>query len=84
VQKRREFPMKVTQRLQVFAQNNVVTPVLASTAPLSVPWPLRILNRSSWLQQLPARLIGVGVRPEHVHAPAAEPVVSPLSARSSP
>ncbi len=74
VQKRREFPMKVTQRLQVLAQNNVVKPVLASTAPLSVPWPLRVVNRSTWLQQIPARLIGVGVRPEHVHSPAAEPV----------
>jgi len=73
VQKRREFPMKVTQRLQVLAQNNVVKPVLASTAPLSVPWPLRLVNRSRWLQQLPARLIGVGVRPEHVHSPAAPP-----------
>lgn len=69
VQKRREFPMKVTQRLQVLAQNNVVKPVLASTAPLSVPWPLRVVNRSSWLQQFPARLVGVGVRPEHVHSP---------------
>jgi 2-polyprenyl-6-methoxyphenol hydroxylase-like FAD-dependent oxidoreductase len=74
VQKRREFPMKVTQRLQVLAQNNVVKPVLASTAPLSVPWPLRLVNRSRWLQQLPARLIGVGVRPEHVHSPEAAPV----------
>ncbi len=73
VQKRREFPMKVTQRLQVFAQNNVVKPVLASSAPLSVPWPLRLVDRCPWLQQFPARLIGVGVRPEHVHTPAAAP-----------
>jgi len=71
VQKRREFPMKVTQRLQVLAQNNVVKPVLASTGPLAVPWPLRVVNRCPWLQQFPARLIGVGVRPEYVHSPAA-------------
>jgi len=77
VQKRREFPMKVTQRLQVLAQNNVVKPVLASTAPLRPPWPLRLINRWPWLQQFPARLVGIGVRPEHVHTPAAAPAQNP-------
>jgi len=71
IQKRREFPMRVIQRLQVLAQNNVVKPVLQSTAPLTPPWALRIVNGCPWLQQFPARLIGVGVRPEHVHSPAA-------------
>jgi 2-polyprenyl-6-methoxyphenol hydroxylase-like FAD-dependent oxidoreductase len=71
VQKRRAFPMKVTQRLQVFVQNNVIEKVLKSSKPLSAPWPLRLVGRSSWLQHVPARLIGMGVRPEHVHSPAA-------------
>jgi hypothetical protein len=76
--------MKVTQRLQVLAQNNVVRPVLASTAPLSPPWPLRLINRWPWLQQLPARLVGIGVRPEHVHSPAAPPAQgSPHSTKAS-
>jgi 2-polyprenyl-6-methoxyphenol hydroxylase-like FAD-dependent oxidoreductase len=73
VQKRREFPMRVTQRLQVLAQNNVVKPVLASTAPLRPPWLLWLIDRWPWLQQFPARLVGLGVRPEHVHSPAAPP-----------
>ena len=73
VQKRREFPMKVTQRFQVLAQNNFVRPVLASTKPLKPNWVMRLINRSPLVQQLPARLVGVGVRPEHVHSPEASP-----------
>lgn len=73
VQKRREFPTRVTQRLQVLAQNRIVQPVLASTAPLAPPWVLRLVNRCPLLQRIPARLVGVGVRPEHVHSPAAAP-----------
>ena len=71
VQKRREFPMQVTQRIQVLAQNNFVQPVLASTKPLKPNWVMRLINRTPLVQQLPARLVGVGVRPEHVHSPEA-------------
>jgi len=71
VQKRREFPTRVTQRFQVAAQNGIVQPVLASTAPLRPPWILRLVDRCPLLQRIPARLIGVGVRPEHVHTPEA-------------
>jgi 2-polyprenyl-6-methoxyphenol hydroxylase-like FAD-dependent oxidoreductase len=71
VQKRREFPTRVTQRLQVLAQNRVVQPVLRSTQPLAPPWVLRLVNSWPLLQRIPARVIGVGVRPEHVHSPAA-------------
>jgi len=71
VQKRREFPMRVTQRFQVLAQNNFVQPVLRSTTAITPNWIMRLLNSSSRLQHLPARLVGVGVRPEHVHSPEA-------------
>jgi hypothetical protein len=48
-------------------QERVIRPVLSSTrAPASLPWSLRLLGRSSLLQRIPARLVGVGVRPEHV------------------
>jgi 2-polyprenyl-6-methoxyphenol hydroxylase-like FAD-dependent oxidoreductase len=73
VQKRRSFPTRVTQRLQVLAQNNIVRPVLESTAPLSPPWVLRLVDRCPFLQRIPAWLVGVGVRPEHVHSPTADP-----------
>ena len=34
---------------------------------------MRLINRSPLLQRIPARLVGVGVRPEHVHSPEASP-----------
>jgi 2-polyprenyl-6-methoxyphenol hydroxylase-like FAD-dependent oxidoreductase len=74
VQKRREFPMRVTQRFQVLAQKRIIQPVLSSSAPtLSPPWALRLMDKLPLLQQIPARFIGVGVRPEHVHSPAMAP-----------
>jgi 2-polyprenyl-6-methoxyphenol hydroxylase-like FAD-dependent oxidoreductase len=71
VQERRTFPTRVTQRLQVLAQNRVVTPVLQSTRPLRVNWAMKLVDRCPMLQRIPARIVGVGVRPEHVHSPAA-------------
>jgi 2-polyprenyl-6-methoxyphenol hydroxylase-like FAD-dependent oxidoreductase len=66
VQRRRTFPTRATQRLQLVMQNNVIRRVLDSTKPLSVPWQVRLLDRSPWLRRIPARLIGIGFRPEHV------------------
>ncbi len=71
VQKRREFPVRVTQRIQVLAQNRVVQPVLASTKPLKVNRALRLVDRCPMLQRIPAYVVGIGVRPEHVHSPLA-------------
>jgi 2-polyprenyl-6-methoxyphenol hydroxylase-like FAD-dependent oxidoreductase len=73
VQQRRTFPTRVTQRLQVQAQNRVVQPVLRSTQPLAPPWAIRLFNRLPVLQRIPARIVGVGVRPEHVQSPALPP-----------
>jgi len=69
VQQHRMFPTRATQRLQLLVQNNVITRVLGSTKPLSVPWQVRLLGRSPWLRRIPARLIGLGFRPEHVKTP---------------
>jgi len=70
VQHRRTLPTRITQRLQVLAQNRFAQPVLRSTKPLEVPWLLRLLGRTPLLQRIPARIVGVGVRPEHVQSPA--------------
>ena len=70
VQRRREFPTWATQRLQVLAQNRIIGRVLKSTARLSPPFVLRLFNKWAFLRRLPARLIGLGFRPEHVKAPA--------------
>jgi 2-polyprenyl-6-methoxyphenol hydroxylase-like FAD-dependent oxidoreductase len=71
VQRRRAFPTRATQRLQLFVQNRVIGKVLKRTGRLSPPLPLRLLDRCAFLRRLPARVIGLGFRPEHVKAPAA-------------
>ena len=66
VQRRRAFPTRATQRLQTTIQNKVIWPVLGSEKPLSLPWALRLLQRWPILRRIPARIVGVGFRPEHV------------------
>jgi 2-polyprenyl-6-methoxyphenol hydroxylase-like FAD-dependent oxidoreductase len=69
VQKRRMLPTRVTQRLQLIIQDNVVGRVLDETQPLRAPLPLRLMSRYAVLRRLPARFLGLGVRPEHVQTP---------------
>jgi 2-polyprenyl-6-methoxyphenol hydroxylase-like FAD-dependent oxidoreductase len=69
VQRRREFPTRVTQRLQVLIQNNVIRRVLGVDRPISPPWPVRLLGRWALLRRLPAAFVGIGVRPEHIRTP---------------
>jgi 2-polyprenyl-6-methoxyphenol hydroxylase-like FAD-dependent oxidoreductase len=69
VQQRRSFPTWATQRLQVAIQNNVIRKVLGNSKTLDLPWPLKFLRRWPILRRIPARLVGVGFRPEHVKTP---------------
>ena len=70
VRRRRLFPVKVIQGLQVAIQNRILKPRVSGEAvELSVPWPLKVLNASAWARRWPAQLLGVGVRPEHVRSP---------------
>jgi len=66
VQRRREFPTRATQRLQLVIQNNVIRRVLGSSKPLSLPWILKLVRRWPLLRRIPARLIGIGFLPEDV------------------
>jgi len=52
--------------LQLFIQNRVISPVLHGTSTPRPPWALQLLNQSALLRRLPARLVGMGFRPEHV------------------
>ena len=70
VQARREFPTKVTQSLQVFIQKRVISRVLGGAGKIEPPWILRLFIVFPLLRRLPARLIGIGVRPERVRSPA--------------
>jgi 2-polyprenyl-6-methoxyphenol hydroxylase-like FAD-dependent oxidoreductase len=66
VQKRREFPTVMTQRAQRLIQSRVVGAVLETEKPVRAPLPIRMLSRMRWLQAVPARMVGVGLRPEHM------------------
>ena len=69
VQKRREFPTRVTQRVQLFLQDKVISRMLDARRPIEAPLPARMMSRFPVLRRIPARLIGIGVRPEHVRTP---------------
>jgi 2-polyprenyl-6-methoxyphenol hydroxylase-like FAD-dependent oxidoreductase len=72
VQKRRTFPVRMTQAMQVGIQNNLISRAIKpGDKPLRVPIFLRIITSVPWLQTLAGRLLAVGVRPEHVHSPIA-------------
>jgi 2-polyprenyl-6-methoxyphenol hydroxylase-like FAD-dependent oxidoreductase len=72
VQTRRLYPTRMIQALQVFAHKRVIRPALANQAPLrSLPLPLKLLQKFPVLRRIPARVIGVGFRPEHIHTPDA-------------
>ncbi|HEV3153118.1 MAG TPA: FAD-dependent oxidoreductase [Candidatus Baltobacteraceae bacterium] len=66
VQRRRMFPTRVTQGAQLFIQRRVITPILGNGATTKPPAVMRVLSRFPILQRIPAWLVGVGVRPEHV------------------
>ena len=67
VQQRREFPTRAMQRLQVLIQNRVISHVLASKKQMRLPWPIKLLIRFPVLRRIPAYVVGIGFRPEHVH-----------------
>jgi 2-polyprenyl-6-methoxyphenol hydroxylase-like FAD-dependent oxidoreductase len=66
IQTRREFPTKVTQRVQVFLQDHFFNPYLHTHKHVHMPFPFRLFQKFPFLRGIPARFIGVGVRPEHI------------------
>jgi 2-polyprenyl-6-methoxyphenol hydroxylase-like FAD-dependent oxidoreductase len=77
VRMRREFPVRMTQAMQVMVQNRIISVALRpGNEPIKPPLPMRLVNAVPWLQGLTARLLAVGVRPEHVQSPVAAPVTA--------
>src|SRR6266550_3691434 len=70
VQRRREWPVALIQRMQAFIHRHVVTGHETSSKSSLPLFPL-LLKHFPILRQLPARFIGIGPRPEHVRSPAA-------------
>jgi 2-polyprenyl-6-methoxyphenol hydroxylase-like FAD-dependent oxidoreductase len=66
VQRRREFPTRATQKLQTAVQSRIIRRVLNSSEPFTAPFILRLMQRWSFLRRIPARIIGLGFRPEHI------------------
>jgi 2-polyprenyl-6-methoxyphenol hydroxylase-like FAD-dependent oxidoreductase len=69
VQRRRELPTRLTQALQVVIQDRVIGRVLGSRGKVRPPWALNLMRRFPILRRIPARIIGIGFRPEHVRTP---------------
>ena len=74
VQARRQWPTRVTQALQRAIQNRVIRPVLAGTAQPKPPLAVKLLDWLPALRGIPARVMGIGVRPEHIRTKEAAPV----------
>ncbi|MGO9134087.1 MAG: FAD-dependent oxidoreductase [Methylovirgula sp.] len=67
IQARRHLAVRATQAMQLFIQSQLISKVLSSRdAKLSPPWIIRVLTGIPWFRRLPARAIGLGVRPERV------------------
>jgi 2-polyprenyl-6-methoxyphenol hydroxylase-like FAD-dependent oxidoreductase len=71
VQARREWPTRLIQAMQIFIHRRVVTGRTSNDKKASLPFVVRLLKWFPFLRQLPARFIGMGPRPEHIHSPTA-------------
>ncbi len=69
VQRRRMWPTKMTQAMQIQVQNRLVNRVLSGGGGGRAPLMFRLFNHLPILRRIPARLIGMGFRPEHVRIP---------------
>ena len=66
VQRRREWPTKMTQWMQLMAQNTFLKRTLEGRALKGLPWALKLLRWFPMLRRIPARVVGIGIRPEHI------------------
>jgi 2-polyprenyl-6-methoxyphenol hydroxylase-like FAD-dependent oxidoreductase len=83
VERRRLFPVQVIQRGQIAIQSRVIMQALAADQAARPPLFLRLVARSAFLRGLLARIIGIGVRPEHIQTVAAAPA-APASENGAP
>jgi 2-polyprenyl-6-methoxyphenol hydroxylase-like FAD-dependent oxidoreductase len=73
IQDRRTLPVRFTQWLQLNIQKRVISRVLGMDSQRRPKPPLffKLFGFFPVLRRIPARLLGVGIRPEHVHTPEA-------------
>jgi 2-polyprenyl-6-methoxyphenol hydroxylase-like FAD-dependent oxidoreductase len=68
IQRRRQWPTSVVQWFQVQVQSRILVPNFRARQTPRPPLVLRMLNRFPWLRRIPARFVGVGIRPEHIRS----------------
>ena len=71
IQERRTLPVRFTQWLQLTIQKRIISRVLemGSERRPTPPLVFKLFNVVPALRRIPARLLGLGIRPEHVHTP---------------
>jgi 2-polyprenyl-6-methoxyphenol hydroxylase-like FAD-dependent oxidoreductase len=69
IEARRTLPVRFTQRLQLIMQNRIIGRALVSTQRPKPPLLFKLFDMFPVLRRIPARLLAVGIRPEHVHTP---------------
>jgi 2-polyprenyl-6-methoxyphenol hydroxylase-like FAD-dependent oxidoreductase len=68
IQRRRMFMTRVLQKFQTIVQNRFIDRILGSKKSPRLPLLFRLFNRFTWMRRIPARFLGLGLRPEHVSA----------------
>jgi 2-polyprenyl-6-methoxyphenol hydroxylase-like FAD-dependent oxidoreductase len=71
IQERRTLPVRFTQALQLAVQKRIVGRALLSEQRPKPPLMFKLIGMFPVLQRIPARLLGLGIRPEHIHTPEA-------------
>jgi len=69
IQRRREFPTRFTQSMQSLIRRQIAGGLGSAGPPKELPWPVRMLERTTLPRRARTRFIGVGIRPEHVKTP---------------
>ena len=73
IQQRRTLPLRFTQWLQLTVQRRIIAQVLETRERPKPPAFLKLFNSFPILRRIPAQLIGIGIRPEHIRTPEAAP-----------
>jgi 2-polyprenyl-6-methoxyphenol hydroxylase-like FAD-dependent oxidoreductase len=69
IQQRRAFAARATQALQLQMQNRIISPALQATSTPTPPLLFKLFDKAPVLRRIPARLIALGFRPEHIRTP---------------
>ena len=69
VQARRDFPARMTQKIQLTMQNRIIGPALQGARAPKPPLLFKLFDAFPLLRRIPGRLLALGIQPEHVQTP---------------